>query len=118
MFALLLWRSSRLQLSILMVASVFGFFFLIVPVGNFNVGWAWINLGGGAVRTVYSFCAGILLFRVLPINRRQSSYISILPVVCVAGIVGLAAPKNYQVYWEIFCSRLDFSAVRVFRMPA
>lgn len=100
-FALVLWRSSLTLLAVLMGVSLFYFFHRFGPPHYFNVGWAWENFSGGMMRTVFSFCAGVVLYRVLPSGWRKQSYASLLPILGMTIVIGVMVPEAYRIHFEI-----------------
>lgn len=110
-FALVLWRiSTRLLLGWMAISAAF-LVFTIAPPDYFNVGWGWDNIFGGAARTVFSFCTGILLFRVMPYGWRRQSYASMLPILGLAAILWFNVPQDYQVLLEFLAVFLIFPAL-------
>lgn len=110
-FALVLWRSSLKLLALLMGVSLFYFLYRFGPPHYFNMGWAWQNFFGGMMRTVFSFCVGVVLFRVLPRAWRRQSYASLLPILVVAIVLGVMVPEANRIAFEILAVVLILPAM-------
>lgn len=110
-FGLALWRSSLPLLAALMAVSAFFFLFLFGPPDYFNVGWGWKNFVGGMMRTVFSFCAGVALFRILPFGWRRQGYASLLPILGMAAVIGPVVSETYRIQFEILAVVLILPAL-------
>ncbi len=86
-FGWCLWRVSVSGLFIVMALAALSFFYLISPPDYYNIGWEWQSFAGGISRTVYSFCAGIALYRLIPLNWRSRSYASLLVIMVMGSLV-------------------------------
>ena len=107
-FALGLWKCSAKVLAVFMAFSALSFPFLIGHPDFFNLGWAWHNIGGGAARTIYSFCAGVILYKVFAPIIRTTSYAALAPIGLMAAIIGVASPENIRSILEIMFVVLVF----------
>lgn len=79
-FALGLWRLRSVTLTMVMVAA--GIVLALMATGPhfFNMGSEWSTFFGGFPRTLYSFLAGVLLFRAGAAARRRSTWLSLVPI--------------------------------------
>ena len=109
-FAILLWRATRLVLASLMAVSAIYLLWRVGSPDYFNLGWAWHNLDGGIARTVYSFCAGVVLFRILPPKRPKPGLVALIPVSAVIGILIFAGNTSHRAMVEIIIVCMVFPA--------
>lgn len=88
-FALVLFRLSNRALVAVMVAALAALAWLVAPPTLFNLGWSGPTFAGGVARTVFSFCTGILIFRVSPAMRRHpATWLCLLPIAATLVVIG------------------------------
>jgi peptidoglycan/LPS O-acetylase OafA/YrhL len=99
LFAAALWRLPTRALAALVTAAGVALVLSIGAPEYANVGWAWHNLGAGAIRTVFSFGCGMLLFR-WHAGARRASAAALLPVALVAAVIAIGPPSGSRAWAE------------------
>lgn len=63
-YGLVLYRLNKRWIALIAVGAGIVTLWMASVSGTTDMGWAWNNLGGGVVRTIASFCAGVVLYRI------------------------------------------------------
>lgn len=79
-FALGLWRLRNVTLTMIMIAAGIVLALMATAPHFFNMGSEWSTFSGGFPRTLYSFLAGVLIFRAGAATRRSSTWLSLVPI--------------------------------------
>jgi peptidoglycan/LPS O-acetylase OafA/YrhL len=101
LFAVALFKlPSRYLVVIMAVAAAFLIPNVVAPT-FMNMGWAWAHLAGGLARTLFAFPAGILIYRHLPRGSRPESWLALLPIALMMGVMFLKLDGPTQAFWEL-----------------
>src|SRR6185369_4001358 len=77
--------------------------------GNIDVGSTASGLSIGLARTLFGFCAGVLIARHMSRSRRQVSNLKVLAIVLVVGVAIAGWPTGRaRVAWDAACVLLVF----------
>ena len=117
-FAAGLWRARSPVILILMALSVL---LMVTTIGApfyFNVGWAWASFLPGLARTIFSFSAGILIFRHVPRGESRHTWGVIVPLLLMTALIGYPASGPHQKLFELAAVVLAFPGLLAFGLLA
>lgn len=103
---------------VILILSGLVFAYFAARHGNANIGTHWIDIGSGMARTIYSFTAGLLLYRYrrrLPAPETNWSLLALLAVIAILFVdppAGLRLPFDLVVAFAI-SPLLVFLAARI-----
>lgn len=80
-FALWLWRLRNIVLTAIMLGAGVLLVAMATAPHYFNMGSEWPTFLGGVPRTLYSFLAGVMIFRLGAAVGRRATWLSLVPVV-------------------------------------
>lgn len=107
-FAVGLWRApSQVILASMAVAGIW----LVCSVGAplyLNIGWGLETATSGFARTVYSFGAGVLLFRHVNLGKRYRTPFALAPMVATVMLLLTIPPQAYRIVFELACIAIVF----------
>ena len=66
-----------------------------------NVGWEWPNFDQGVARTLYSFPMGMLLWRWRPASHGMDSWIALVILLAVLGLLFVTVPDPYRKAFDL-----------------
>lgn len=100
-FAVILWKIRTRALIVLCAISAIYLAVVINAPLFFNVGWGWGSIDAGFARTMFSFCAGILVFRRFGHHSKVSSWLAIIPICIMVGVMTLDVADTYRSSFEL-----------------
>lgn len=78
-FAAMLWRLRNGAIAAIMLASAVMLGIMAWPHGTVNLGSDWPTIFGGVPRTLFSFLAGVMVFRLGAATARRATWLSLVP---------------------------------------
>lgn len=103
MFALALWRAPS---RIILGGMVLGGIWLAISVGAplyLNIGWGLDTAISGLARTVYSFGAGVLLYRHVNHGQRYRTVLAVAPMAATVALLLTIPSPTYRALFELIC---------------
>ncbi len=111
-FALMLFRLSSAVLVAIAAGSLAILGWLVAPPDLFNMGWNDATFAGGVARTVFSFCAGILIWRnCATAPQRSVTWLCLLPVAGAVLAIALQIHGSAAFWREWSVALIAFPAI-------
>jgi len=117
-FAAGLWRARSVLILALMTPSVL---LMVATVGApfyFNAGWSWASFLPGLARTMFSFSAGILIFRHVRRGECRHTWGVILPLLLMTALISYPASGAHQKLFELAAVVIAFPGLLAFGLLA
>ena len=117
-FAAGIWRARSVVILILMMLSVLVMVATIGAPFYFNAGWAWASFLPGLARTVFSFSAGILIYRHVPREQNRHTWGVLVPLLLMTILIGYDASGQHQKAFELAAVVFAFPSLLAFGLLA
>jgi len=110
-FAAGLWRVRSRAIFAMALLSGLLMIQTIGPPYYFNAGWAWDSFVAGLARTIFSFSAGVLIFRYVSAKESKETWGVLVPLFLMSLLISYDASGPYQKPFELAAVLLAFPSL-------
>lgn len=110
LLALVLWRMSARTLALIVAIAFYILTQAVHDPEHLNVGWGWPGAGAAAIRTLFSFTLGVLLYRVAGGWRIRWRWLAPLPILGTLAAMILMPGNGWENVLELAAVALLFPA--------